>query len=26
MDRDRHLAIKVLELESLRIKGLLGTP
>ena len=25
MDRDRHLAIKVLELESLRIKGLLGT-
>jgi len=25
MDRDRNLAIKVLELESLRIKGLLGT-
>ena len=25
MDRDRHLAIKVLELENLRIKGLLGT-
>jgi len=25
MDRDRHLAIKVLELESLRIQGLLGT-
>jgi hypothetical protein len=25
MDRDRHLAIKVLELESLRIKGLLET-
>ncbi len=25
MDRDRHLAIKVLELESLRIKGLLGS-
>ena len=25
LDRDRHLAIKVLELESLRIKGLLGS-